>query len=171
MNSSVIIYKSKKKESDPTMSYNYARKSKLDEVMRFGEQMKIENLTTETGSREATQKSYDNLMNYFKPITTFTVKSVGLPPVEINDWVETKTVNPLLTNEYQVASRKINIDVEDRPMIQTEYGLGDIDAKLKVKNNLAKQRKKLVREQLDLNQAVTYELVGEDEFLNNVWVD
>ena len=56
-------------------------------------------------------------------------------------------------------------------MIQTEYGLGDIDAKLKVKNNLAKQRKKLVREQLDLNQAVTYELVGEDEFLNNVWVD
>ena len=110
-------------------------------------------------------------MEYFKPITTFTVKSVGLAPVEINDWVETKTVNPLLTNEYKVASRKINIDVEDRPMISTEYGLGDIDAKLKVKNNLTNQRKKLVRQALDLNQAVTYEMVGEDEFLNNVWVD
>lgn len=171
MNSAVTIYKSKKKENDPTMTYSYAKKSKLDEVMRFGEQMKVENLSTETGSREATQKSYNNLMEYFKPITTFTVKSVGLPPVHIHDWVETKTINPLLTNEYKVASRKINIDVNDRPMIQTEYGLGDIDAKLKVKNNLAKQRKKLVRQQLDLNTAVTYEMTSEDDFLNNVWVD
>ena len=130
--------------------------------------MKVENLSTETGSKEATQKAYDNLMKYFQPITTFTVKSVGLPPIGINDWVETKTVNPLLTNEYQVASRKISIDVTDRPMIQTEFGLGDIDAPLKVKKNLARQRKKLVREQLDLNEPVTYD----DRFDDNyVWVN
>jgi len=168
VNSSVTIFKSKLKENDPTMTYNYAKKSKLGEIMRFGEQMKVENLSTETGSKEANQKSYDNLMKYFQPLTTFTVKSVGLPPVGINDWVETKTVNPLLTNEYQVASRKINIDVTDRPMIQTEFGLGEIDAPLKVKNNLAEQRKKLVREQLDLNEPVTYD----DKFDDNyVWVN
>ena len=132
--------------------------------------MKIENLSNETGSREATQKSYDNLMEYFKPITTFTVKSVGLPPVNINDWVETKTINPLLTNVYQIKSRKINIDVTDRPMIQTEFGLGDVDAKLKVKNNLAQQRKKLVREAIDLEEVVTYE-DSNDDFINVVWVD
>ena len=168
MNSAVTIFKSKKKENDPTMTYSYAKKSNLTEIMRFGEQMKVENLSTETGSKEATQKAYDNLMKYFQPITTFTVKSVGLPPININDWVETKTVNPLLTNEYQVASRKINIDVTDRPMIQTEFGLGDIDAPLKVKQNLANQRKKLVREQLDLNEPVTYD----DRFdYNYVWVN
>ena len=167
MNSAVTIFKSKKKENDPTMTYNYAKKSKIDEILRYGEQMKVENLSTETGSKEATQKAYDNLMKYFQPITTFTVKSVGLPPININDWVETKTVNPLLTNEYQVASRKISIDVTDRPMIQTEFGLGDIDAPLKVKKNLAEQRKKLVREQLDLNEPVTYD----DKFDDNyVWV-
>ena len=168
MNSAVTIFKSKKKENDPTMYYNYTKKSKIDEILRFGEQMKVENLSTETGSKEATQKAYDNLMKYFQPITTFTVKSVGLPPININDWVETKTINPLLTNEYQVASRKINIDVTDRPMIQTEFGLGDIDAPLKVKKNLAEQRKKLVREQLDLNEPVTYD----DKFDDNyVWVN
>ena len=168
MNSAVIIFKSKKKENDPTMTYSYAKKGNLTEIMRFGEQMKVENLSTETGSKEATQKAYDNLMKYFQPITTFTVKSVGLPPININDWVETKTVNPLLTNEYQVASRKINIDVTDRPMIQTEFGLGDIDAPLKVKQNLANQRKKLVREQLDLNEPVVYD----DRFdYNYVWVN
>ena len=167
MNSAVTIFKSKKKENDPTMTYSYAKKSKVDEILRFGEQMKVENLSTETGSKEATQKAYDNLMKYFQPITTFTVKSVGLPPVGINDWVETKTVNPLLTNEYQVASRKISIDVTDRPMIQTEFGLGDIDAPLKVKQNLANQRKKLVREQLDLNEPVTYDDRLDD---NYVWV-
>ena len=168
MNSAVTIFKSKKKENDPTMTYSYAKKGNLTEIMRFGEQMKVENLSTETGSKEATQKAYDNLMKYFQPITTFTVKSVGLPPININDWVETKTVNPLLTNEYQVASRKINIDVTDRPMIQTEFGLGDIDAPLKVKQNLANQRKKLVREQLDLNEPVTYD----DRFDDNyVWVN
>ena len=168
VNSSVTIFKSKLKENDPTMTYNYAKKSKLGEIMRFGEQMKVENLSTETGSKEANQKSYDNLMKYFQPLTTFTVKSVGLPPVGINDWVETKTVNPLLTNEYQVASRKINIDVTDRPMISTDFGLGEIDAPLKVKNNLAEQRKKLVREQLDLNEPVTYD----DKFDDNyVWVN
>lgn len=167
MNSAVTIFKSKKKENDPTMTYNYAKKSKIDEILRYGEQMKVENLSTETGSKEATQKAYDNLMKYFQPITTFTVKSVGLPPININDWVETKTVNPLLTNEYQVASRKISIDVTDRPMIQTEFGLGDIDAPLKVKQNLAEQRKKLVREQLDLNEPVTYDDKLDD---NYVWV-
>ena len=168
MNSAVTIFKSKKKENDPTMTYNYAKKSKIDEILRYGEQVKVENLSTETGSKEATQKAYDNLMKYFQPITTFTVKSVGLPPININDWVETKTVNPLLTNEYQVASRKISIDVTDRPMIQTEFGLGDIDAPLKVKKNLEEQRKKLVREQLDLNEPVTYD----DKFDDNyVWVN
>lgn len=168
MNSAVTIFKSKKKENDPTMTYSYAKKSKIDEILRFGEQMKVENLSTETGSKEATQRAYDNLMKYFQPITTFTVKSVGLPPININDWVETKTVNPLLTNEYQVASRKISIDVTDRPMIQTEFGLGDIDAPLKVKQNLAEQRKKLVREQLDLNEPVTYDDKLDD---NYVWVN
>ena len=170
MNSSAIIYKSKKKENDPTLTYSFVKKSKLREVFRFGEQMKIENLQNETGNREATQKSYDNLMAYFKPLTTFTVKSVGLPPININDWVETKTINPLLTNTYQVKSRKINIDVTDRPMIQTEFGLGDIDANIKVKNNLAEQRKKLVREALDLDEPVTYEDMT-DDFANVVWVD
>lgn len=168
MNSAVTIFKSKKKENDPTMTYSYAKKSKIDEILRFGEQMKVENLSTETGSKEATQRAYDNLMKYFQPITTFTVKSVGLPPININDWVETKTVNPLLTNEYQVASRKISIDVTDRPMISTEFGLGDIDAPLKVKQNLANQRKKLVREQLDLNEPVTYDDKLDD---NYVWVN
>ena len=171
MNSSAIIFKSKLKENDPTMTYNYVKKAKVREVLRYGEQMKVENLTTETGSREATQKSYDNLVKYFQPLITFTVKSVGLPPISINDWVETKTINPLLTNEYKVASRKINIDVTDRPMIQTEFGLGDIDVELKVKNNLAEQRKKLVREALDLEEAVTYEDSQTDEFINSVWVD
>ena len=143
----------------------------MEEVLRYGEQMKVENLSTETGSREATQKSYDNLLEYFQPITTFTVRSVGLPPVKIHDWVETKTINPLLTNEYEVKSRKINIDVTDRPIVQTEFGLGDIDAPLKVKRNLAEQRKKLVRKQIDVNQPVVYEDSMSDEFINSVWVD
>ena len=168
MNSAVTIFKSKKKENDPTMTYTYAKKSKIDEILRYGEQMKVDNLTIETGSKEATQKAYDNLMKYFQPLTTFTVKSVGLPPIDIGDWVETKTVNPLLTNEYQVASRKISIDVNDRPMVQTEYGLGDVDAPLKVKNNLANQRKKLVREALDLNEPVSYDDGFDD---NYVWVN
>ena len=168
MNSAVTIFKSKKKENDPTMTYRYTKKSKIGEILRFGEQMRVENANKDMGWQEASQRSYDSLMQYFKPITTYTVKSVGLPPVEINDWVATKTVNPLLTNEYQVASRKINIDVTNRPMIQSEFGLGDIDANLKVKNNLAKQRKKLVRESLDLNEPIVYD----DKFDDNyVWVN
>ena len=168
MNSAVLIFKSKMKENDPTMRYRYCKRSKFGEILRFGEQMKVENSNLNIGWQEASQKSYDNLMQYFQPVTTFTAKVVGLPPVGINDWVETKTVNPLLTNEYKVKSRKINIDVNDRPMIQTDYGLGDIDASLKVKNNLAKQRKKLVREQLDLNEPVVYDDGFDD---NYVWVN
>ena len=171
MNSAVTIFKTQKNPNNPTLNYRYAKKSKLGEIMRFGEQMKIENSSIEMGWGEASQRSYDNLMQYFQPITTFTVKSVGLAPINIGDWVETKTVNPLLTNEYQVASRKITIDVEDRPMVQTEWGLGDIDASLKVKSNLRKQRKKLVRESLDLNEPVAYVDSQTDEFINSVWVD
>lgn len=169
MNSSIIIYKSNNAENDKTATYSYARKSKLGEVLRYGEQQKVENTSEDTGSAEARQKAYDNLMEYFQPITTFTVKSVGLPPVEIGDWVETEMVNPLLSNEYQVASRKINIDVNDRPMVQTEFGLGDIDALLKVKNNLSQQRKAIVRRQLDVSNAVAY--YDENDWDNTLWVD
>lgn len=169
VNDCITVYKSNLKENDTTATYRYTRKAKLGEILRYGEQTHIENLQQETAYSDATQHSHDSLQKYFKPYTTFTVKSVGLPPVNVNDWVETKTVNPLLTNVYQVASRKINIDVADRPMVQTEFGLGDIDAKIKVKKNLAKERKKLVREPLDLATSVQYEeRIDLDDM---VWVD
>ena len=93
-----------------------------------------------------------------------------MPPVNVNDYVATKTVNPLLTNEYVVASREIKIDVDDRPMIQTSYGLGDIDYKLKVKNNLANQRRELIKTKLDINTPVTYKDTMTDDLIDNVWV-
>lgn len=170
MNSSILIYKPKEKEDDATSKYSYARKSKMGEIFRYGEQQKVENTNTDTGRAEAKQMAYDNLMESFQPLTTFTVKSVGLPPVEVGDWVETEMINPLLSNEYEVASRKINIDVNNRPMIQTEFGLGDIDALLQIKNNLAKQRKAIVRRQLDVSDAVSYDDDNED-WDNTVWVD
>ena len=43
-----------------------------------------------------------------------------------------------------------------------------IDAPLKVKQNLANQRKKLVREQLDLNEPIVYDDKMDD---NYVWVN
>ena len=169
VNDCLTVYKSNLVENDNTATYRYTRKAKLGEILRYGEQTHIENLQQETAYRDATQHSHDSLQKYFKPFTTFTVKSVGLPPVNVNDWVETKTINPLLTNVYQVASRKITINVEDRPMIQTEFGLGDIDAKIKVKKNLAKERKKLVREPLDLATSVQYE--EQLDLDDMVWVD
>lgn len=124
-------------------------------------------MSDNTGYTEASQQSYDNLMNYYKPDTTCTVKVVGLPVADVNDYVALKTINPLLTNEYKVASRKINIKVNNRPVIQTELGCGDIDNVLKVKNNLAKQRRNLVMRKLDLNEPAQYI----DDMTNNVWVD
>ena len=124
-------------------------------------------MSDNTGYTEASQQSYDNLMNYYKPDTTCTVKVVGLPVADVNDYVALKTINPLLTNEYKIASRKINIKVNNRPVIQTELGCGDIDNVLKVKNNLAKQRRNLVMRKLDLNEPAQYI----DDMTNNVWVD
>lgn len=171
VNDCLTVYKSLDVEDYTGTHYRYTRKGKLGEILRYGEQTHIENMQKNSSYSEATQYSHDALQKYFKPLTTFTVKAVGLPPVGINDWVETKTINPLLTNTYQVASRKINIDVTDRPMVQTEYGLGDIDANMKVKNNLAQQRKKLVREPLDLSETVMYNDKMTEEAIDNVWVD
>ena len=127
-------------------------------------------MSESTGFIDASQRSYDNLIQYFRPDTTLTVTVAGLPPVNVNDYVATKTVNPLLTNEYVVASREIKIDVDDRPMIQTSYGLGDIDYKLKVKNNLANQRRELIKTKLDINTPVTYKDTMTDDLIDNVWV-
>lgn len=168
INDCITIYKVQA-EDKSKHSYRYTRQAKLSEVLRFGEQTHIENISDSTNYANATQHSYDSLMKSWKPYTTYTLKTVGLPNVAINDWVATKTVNPLLTNQYQVASRKINIDVNNRPMISTELGLGDIDTTMKVKNNLAKQRKALVRTKLDLNEEVRYEdKLALDEM---VWID
>lgn len=171
VNDCLTIYKSLDKEDYTGTHYRYTRKGKLSEILRYGEQTHIENLQKNSSYSEATQYSHDALEKYFKTLTTFTVKTVGFPYLNINDWVETKTINPILTNTYQVASRKINIDVNDRPMVQSEFGLGDIDANIKVKNNLAKQRKKLVREALDLEDKVAYEDKMTDAMIDNVWVD
>lgn len=171
VNDCITVYKSQADPNKKTLYYKYTRKAKLSEILRYGEQTHIENLNEETGYYDATQHSYDSLQEYFKPITTFTVKSVGLPPVNINDWVQTETINPLLKNTYQVASRKIEINVEDRPMIQTEFGLGDVDANIKVKKKLAKQRKALVRRPLDLATSIQYEDRNEDEINDMVWIE
>ena len=166
INNSIILYKSVGENSD-VGKYRYARKSRLDDVLRYGEQTHIDNMSDNTGYTEASQQSYDNLMNYYKPDTTCTVKVVGLPVADVNDYVALKTINPLLTNEYKIASKKINIKVNNRPVIQTELGCGDIDNVLKVKNNLAKQRRNLVMRKLDLNEPAQYI----DDMTNNVWVD
>lgn len=166
INNSIILYKSSSENSD-VGKYRYARKSRINDVLRYGEQTYIENMTDNTGFTEASQKSYDNLMAYYKPDTTCTVKVTGLPVADVNDYVALKTVNPILTNSYKVASRNIQIKVDTRPVIQTELGCGDVDNVLKVKNNLTKQRRDLVMRKLDLNEPAQYI----DDMTNNVWVE
>lgn len=166
INNSITLYKSTK-ENSKVSKYRYARKSRLEDVLRYGEQTYIENLSENTGFIEASQQSYNNLMKYYKPDTTCTVKVVGLPVADVNDYVALKTINPLLTNEYKVASRKIDIKVDTRPVIQTELGCGDIDNVLKIRNNLIKQRRDLVMRKLDLNIPAQYI----DDVTNSVWVD
>lgn len=170
INNAITIYKIYNGDGDSTATYSYTRKSHLNELLRYGEQTYIENLSESTGFIDASQRSYDNLIQYFKPDTTFTVGVAGLPPVDVNDYVATKTVNPLLTNNYIVESREIKINVDDRPMIETFYGLGDIDYKLKIKNNLADQRRKLVKTKLDVNLPVTYKDTMTDNMFDEVWV-
>ena len=170
INNAITIYKIYNGDGDSTATYSYTRKSHLNELLRYGEQTYIENLSESTGFIDASQRSYDNLIQYFKPDTTFTVGVAGLPPVDVNDYVATKTVNPLLTNNYIVESREIKINVDDRPMIETFYGLGDIDYKLKIKNNLADQRRKLVKTKLDVNLPVTYKDTMTENMFDEVWV-
>ena len=170
VNNAITIYKRFSGDGDKIGTYRYTRKSFLNELLRYGEQTHIESLSESTGFVDASQRSYDNLIQYFRPDTTLTVTVAGLPPVNVNDYVATKTVNPLLTNEYVVASREIKIDVDDRPMIQTSYGLGDIDYKLKVKNNLANQRRELIKTKLDINTPVTYKDTMSNGLIDNVWV-
>ena len=55
-------------------------------------------------------------------------------------------------------------------MIETFYGLGDIDYKLKIKNNLADQRRKLVKTKLDVNLPVTYKDTMTENMFDEVWV-
>lgn len=170
INNAITVYKVYEGDGDDAATYRYTRKSRISEVLRYGEQSYIESLSESTGFLDASQRSYDNLVQYFKPDTTLTIGVAGLPPVDVNDYVATKTVNPLLTNEYVVESREIKIDTGDRPMIQTFYGLGDIDYKLKVKNNLGKQRRSLVKRALDINTPVTYKDNMTDELVDNVWI-
>lgn len=156
VNNSIIVYDNKIKENEDTKAYRFARKSRIREILRYGEQTHLENPSNSMGFSEASQMAYDKLNEYYKPDTTFTVTCEGFPSVSINDFVDTKTVNPILTNRFQVCSRVIKTDVNKRPMIQSEYGLGAIDSKLKVKHNLAEQRKKLVRQELDIDTAIEY---------------
>jgi len=166
INNSIVLYKSTDENSD-VGKYRYARKSRIEDVLRYGEQTYIDNVSDDIGFVEASQISYDNLMEHYKPDTTCTVKVVGLPVADVNDYVELKTINPILTNSYKVCSRDIHIRVETRPAIQTELGCGDVDNVLKVKNNLTKQRRNLVIRKLDLNQPAQYI----DDMTTNVWID
>ena len=174
INNSITLYKSDVNENSDVGRYRYARKSNLKDVLRYGEQTHIESMGESIAYTEASQEALFNLDKYYKPDTTYTCTVVGLPVVNVGDYVATKTVNPILTNEYNVASRKIIMKVDDSPRIRTEYGLGDIDNTLKVKNNLAKQRRELVKAKLDLNEPAQYIDRMTDEFIEadeKVWVD
>jgi len=184
INNSITTFKSIIKENNTSKTmYRYARKGKLTQIMRYGEQTHLESLSETSAFAEASQVSYNNLQDHYRPNTTFTVRASGLANVDVNDFVATEMINPLLSNQFIVQSRKIITDVTKRPMIQTEYGLGDIDRSIKVKKDLAKQRKALRDKDIDVEKSCHYVDNMSDNFIDyadendidynhyEVWVD
>lgn len=184
VNSSIMVYDNKTNENKEIVDYRFARKSRITDILRYGEQTHLESLSDTHGFSEASQIAYDKLNEYYKPTVTFTLLAAGFQDININEFVETDTINPLLSDTYRVASRKIITDVTNRPMIQTEYGLGEADYKIRVKHKLAEQRKRLMSDKIDLNTPVTYSDNMADDFIEytneqddidyvnyQVWVD
>lgn len=167
INTDVVNYKNKirNKTNAIETEYNYcARTSDLSSILTYGEFMNIESSDTATGYYDAKQLSQDNHEEHKDVEVTFTAKVVGLPSCHIHDTVLVNVTNyadgrlsgdgSIINNSHEVKSLTINVDVDNRPMVQTDVGCGDVDATLKVIKNLEKQRRKVVKKQLDINKPI-----------------
>ena len=156
-NTNMLIYKTVSGGVTKKNTYHHARTSNLNNLLRYGELSKVNKSDTITSYAEARQKSYDDYLENFNTQVTYTATITGLPYTQLNDYVQAVTIDERLSGAYQLASKTIHIDVEKRPMIRTDCGMGKIDTELAIYKNLEAQRKELVKFKADINEPISYE--------------
>lgn len=159
VNTDILIYKKKERNKQNTAEYEYyynARAVNLKDILTYGEFGKIESSEIISSSVEARQQCRLNYEANYSTNATYTLKTVGLPLCQINNYVQTIMSDDNLTGTYLVASRSITIDPSNRPIVQTELGLGEVSNQLKTLRNLEKQRKELIRKKIDINKPSNY---------------
>lgn len=162
-NHSVIIYKDKVmntktfKESEYYFNQSYLL---LKSIQAQGDLQQVDVSSNASGGAEARNEANELIDKVRKNPISFSVKTVGLPPLRLNEYVQTKTTLPQLNDSHLIASMDIDIDVGTRPMIQTTLGLNAIDSSTYTVRKMREDRKKLIRKSLDVNAPV----LGDYEF-------
>lgn len=176
LNNSIFIFKGRYDilKEDEALKFYYQRYCDLDKVLKYGEQTILNSDTSNTNSNtEAYVNAQKYFINNYDERRSYTIKVVGIPPVNINDYVCTHMDNPNLNSGdsgLRVASIEYDFDPKNRPVIQTTLGLGKPDKKFVIEDKRKLTQTKY--KELDIGKNIGYgTILDNDNDLSNELVE
>ena len=157
-NMSVCVFKSKLDKK-----YHYVDTRDTDSILEFGEQCTIETLNDEIGEKQAYWNARHNEKYHPTQDYSFTITVKGYPSLKLGELVEILANSKRLDTVKECESITMNYTYKEKPVIQTELGLGELAPDIQLKKTIKSLRDN-VKERVPFNEgasAITTEDVYE----------
>ena len=128
------------KKNDGSKLYGYVESKFLDSIMKYQEQCTLITENGEIGVKEAYWNARHN--DKFNPeqTYTFTITVKGFPDLKFGELVEVIANTKKLNSLKEVNSITLHYDITDKPVLQTELGLGELAPDIQVNKTIKQLR-------------------------------
>ena len=134
-NKSICVFKQANSE------YAYVDTGDLKSILSYGEQTTLQTISDQISSKEAYFNAKNSTEYNPKQDFSYTIIVPYAPKLNIDDLVEVISNNKVLNDIKTVESIKVHWTNTDKPTIQTEIGLGELEPYLRIKKEQEKLRK------------------------------
>lgn len=128
------------KQNNDAGLYNYVETKNFNSILKYQEQCTLITENEKIGEKEAYWNARHNEKYNPEQTYTFTITVKGFPDVKFGEYVEVIANMKKLNTLKEVNSIKLKYDVKDKPVLQTELGLGELAPDIQVDKTIKKLR-------------------------------
>jgi hypothetical protein len=127
-------------KKNTTNKYYYVDSKNAKSILKYQEQCTLLTETEEIGEKEAYWNARHNEKFNSEQTYTYTITVGGCPDLDLNDLVQITANRHQLNTLKEVNSITLKYNHKNKPVIQTELGLGELAPDLQVSKNIKKLR-------------------------------
>ena len=128
------------KRNNNTDTYAYVESKDVESIFKYQEQCTLMTINEKTGEKEAYWNARHN--EKFNPVQTydFTITVKGFPDLKFGELVKVVANMKKLNTLKDVKSIVLNYNIDDKPILQTELGLGELAPDIQIDKTIKQIR-------------------------------